>query len=90
VAPAYTLSFLYIAWPSFVFGSMPCTASSTGFTGFFGYVFGSALSGTGVGWIADHWGWSGVFSTMVACCLLTIVFSAFTLGHQATSAERAT
>ena len=39
-------------------------------------------------WIADHWGWSGVFSTMVACCLATIVFSAFTLGHQATSAER--
>jgi OPA family glycerol-3-phosphate transporter-like MFS transporter len=51
-------------------------------------VFGSALAGTGVGWIADHWGWSGVFSTMVACCLLTILFSAFTLGHQATSAER--
>lgn len=62
--------------------------TAAGFTGFFGYVFGSALSGTGVGWIADHWGWSGVFSTMVACCLLTIVFSAFTLGHQARSAER--
>jgi len=62
--------------------------TAAGFTGFFGYVFGSALSGTGVGWIADHWGWSGVFSTMVACCLLTILFSAFTLGHQATSAER--
>ena len=64
--------------------------TAAGFTGFFGYVFGSALSGTGVGWIADHWGWSGVFSTMVACCLLTIVFSAFTLGHQATSAGRTT
>ena len=63
--------------------------TAAGFTGFFGYVFGSALSGTGVGWIADHWGWSGVFITMVACCLLTILFSAFTLGHQATSAERA-
>ena len=62
--------------------------TAAGFTGFFGYVFGSALSGTGVGWIADHWGWSGVFSTMVACCLLTILFSAFTLGHQATSATR--
>jgi len=64
--------------------------TAAGFTGFFGYVFGSALSGTGVGWIADHWGWSGVFSTMVVCCVLTIVFSAFTLGHQATSAERST
>jgi OPA family glycerol-3-phosphate transporter-like MFS transporter len=54
--------------------------TAAGFTGFFGYVFGSALSGTGVGWIA--------FTTMVACCLLTILFSAFTLGHRATSAER--
>jgi OPA family glycerol-3-phosphate transporter-like MFS transporter len=62
--------------------------TAAGFTGFFGYVFGSALAGTGVGWIADHFGWSGVFSTMVACCLLTILFSAFTLGHQATSGER--
>jgi OPA family glycerol-3-phosphate transporter-like MFS transporter len=62
--------------------------TAAGFTGFFGYVFGSALSGTGVGWIADHWGWNGVFITMVVCCVLTILFSAFTLGHQATSASR--
>lgn len=63
--------------------------TAAGFTGFFGYVFGSAIAGTGVGWIADHWGWNGVFITMLACCLLTIVFSAFTLGHRATSAGRA-
>ena len=62
--------------------------TAAGFTGFFGYVFGSAISGTGVGWIADHWGWGGVFTTMVACCLLTIVFSALTLGHQARSEAR--
>ena len=46
--------------------------TAAGFTGFFGYVFGSAIAGTGVGWIADHWGWNGVFVTMVVCCLLTI------------------
>ena len=46
--------------------------TAAGFTGFFGYVFGSAIAGTGVGWIADHWGWSGVFVTMVVCCVLTI------------------
>ena len=63
--------------------------TAAGFTGFFGYVFGSAIAGTGVGWIADNWGWNGVFITMVACCILTIVFSAFTLGHRATSAARA-
>jgi OPA family glycerol-3-phosphate transporter-like MFS transporter len=62
--------------------------TAAGFTGFFGYVFGSAVAGTGVGWIADRWGWNGVFITMVACCVLTMVFSAMTLGHTATSAER--
>jgi OPA family glycerol-3-phosphate transporter-like MFS transporter len=62
--------------------------TAAGFTGFFGYVFGSAIAGTGVGWIADHWGWSGVFVTMVACCVLTIAFSAMTLGHRAESRAR--
>jgi OPA family glycerol-3-phosphate transporter-like MFS transporter len=62
--------------------------TAAGFTGFFGYVFGSAIAGTGVGWIADHWGWGGVFTTMVACCLLTIFFSALTLGHQTQSEGR--
>ena len=62
--------------------------TAAGFTGFFGYVFGSAPSGTGVGWIADHWGWSGVFGTMVVCCVLTIFFSALTLGHRTHSAGR--
>jgi OPA family glycerol-3-phosphate transporter-like MFS transporter len=59
--------------------------TAAGFTGFFGYVFGSAIAGTGVGWIADRWGWSGVFGTMIVCCLLTIFFSALTLGHKAVS-----
>ena len=62
--------------------------TAAGFTGFFGYVFGSAIAGSGVGWIADHWGWTGVFATMVVCCLLTIAFSAMTLGHRAESAAR--
>ncbi len=62
--------------------------TAAGFTGFFGYVFGSAIAGTGVGWIADHWGWNGVFIAMVVCCVLAIGFSAMTLGHTATSASR--
>ena len=62
--------------------------TAAGFTGFFGYVFGSAIAGSGVGWIADHWGWAGVFLTMVVCCVLTIAFSAMTLGHRAESASR--
>jgi OPA family glycerol-3-phosphate transporter-like MFS transporter len=41
-----------------------------------------------VGWIADHWGWNGVFVTMVVCCVLTMAFSALTLAHRATSGVR--
>jgi OPA family glycerol-3-phosphate transporter-like MFS transporter len=62
--------------------------TAAGFTGFFGYVFGSAIAGTGVGWIADHWGWNGVFVTMVACCVLAMGFTAMTLGHKTTSEGR--
>ncbi len=53
--------------------------TAAGFTGFFGYVFGSAIAGAGVGWIADQFGWAAVFATMVVCCLLTILFCAATL-----------
>jgi OPA family glycerol-3-phosphate transporter-like MFS transporter len=56
--------------------------TAAGLTGLFGYVFGSAIAGTGVGWIADRWDWSGVFVTMVACCLLTIFFVSLTLRHR--------
>lgn len=63
--------------------------TAAGFTGLFGYVFGSAIAGTGVGWIADRFGWNGVFIAMVACCVLTIAFSALTLRHRAQSASRA-
>ena len=62
--------------------------TAAGLTGLFGYVFGSAIAGTGVGWIADRWDWNGVFVTMVACCVLTIAFLSLTLGHHATSAAR--
>ncbi len=59
--------------------------TAAGFTGFFGYVFGSAVAGTGVGWIADRWDWTGVFAMMIACCVLTIAFIAMTLGHRTES-----
>ena len=62
--------------------------TAAGFTGFFGYVFGSSVAGMGVGWIADRFGWNGVFIAMVGCCVLTIVFSALTLAHRAESGER--
>jgi OPA family glycerol-3-phosphate transporter-like MFS transporter len=63
--------------------------TAAGFTGLFGYALGSATSGLGIGWVADRWGWGAVFGIMVGCCLLTIFFSALTLGHRADSAARA-
>ncbi|MBI5767387.1 MAG: MFS transporter [Verrucomicrobia bacterium] len=62
--------------------------TAAGFTGFFGYAFGSAIAGTGVGWIWDHWGTTAVFVTMIGCCVLTMAFSALTLGHRTTSNGR--
>ncbi|HEU4517198.1 MAG TPA: phosphoglycerate transporter protein PgtP [Steroidobacteraceae bacterium] len=56
--------------------------TAAGLTGLFGYVFGSAVAGTGVGWIADRWDWTGVFITMVVCCALTIAFVSLTLRHR--------
>jgi MFS transporter, OPA family, glycerol-3-phosphate transporter len=56
--------------------------TAAGLTGLFGYVFGSAIAGTGVGWIADRWDWGGVFITMIVCCVLTIFFVSLTLRHR--------
>jgi MFS transporter, OPA family, glycerol-3-phosphate transporter len=56
--------------------------TAAGLTGLFGYVFGSAIAGTGVGWIADRWDWGGVFVTMVGCCVLAIAFVSLTLRHR--------
>jgi MFS transporter, OPA family, glycerol-3-phosphate transporter len=49
--------------------------TAAGFTGFFGYVFGTAFAGSGVGWIMDHSNWLGVTLVMLGCCLLTLVFA---------------
>lgn len=68
--------------------SKKAAGTAAGFTGFFGYVFGSAFAGTGIGWIADNWDWNGVFIALIICCILTIVFSALTLAHRAESSSR--
>ncbi len=91
MAALFTIGF-FIYGPVMIIGlqaldMVPKKAAGTaaGFTGFFGYVFGSALAGTGVGWIADHWGWSGVIITMCICSVLAMAFSALTLEHRAES-----
>ena len=91
MAALFTIGF-FIYGPVMIIGlqaldMVPKKAAGTaaGFTGFFGYVFGSALAGTGVGWIADHWGWSGVIIAMCICSVLAMAFSALTLEHRAES-----
>jgi OPA family glycerol-3-phosphate transporter-like MFS transporter len=91
IAALITIGFL-IYGPIMIIGLhaldlVPKKAAGTaaGFTGFFGYVFGSSIAGTGVGAIADKFGWNGVFSVMAVCCILTIFFSALTLKGKATA-----
>jgi len=81
-AALFTVGF-FIYGPIMIIGLhalelVPKKAAGTaaGFTGFFGYVFGAAPAGAGVGWIAGHWHWQGVYLTMIACCLLAMLFSA--------------
>jgi sugar phosphate permease len=40
------------------------------------------LSGVGVGLIADHFGWSGVFFTLSLLAGVTVIISFFYLFHQ--------
>ena len=54
--------------------SQRAAASAVGLTGIFGYA-STVLSGWGVGYVADHYGWNGVFIAMIATALLgTVLF----------------
>ncbi|MDR3144141.1 MAG: MFS transporter [Puniceicoccales bacterium] len=56
------------------FGSRRAAATGAGLTGTFGYL-GSAISGYGVGKIADKWGWDTAFLFFVVCaCFGTFFF----------------
>ncbi|MDR1401671.1 MAG: MFS transporter [Puniceicoccales bacterium] len=48
------------------FGSRRAAATGAGLTGTFGYL-GSAISGWGVGKIADKWGWNAAFLFFILC-----------------------
>ena len=62
--------------------------TAAGFTGFFGYVFGAAIAGTGIGWIADRWDWNGRFVALALCRVLTMECRALTPGHTPPSRQR--
>jgi phosphoglycerate transporter family protein len=64
------------------FASKKAVGMAVGLTGTFGYL-GSALSGICVGWIADHYGWSGGFIFFVISAALGAVCFALTWHHRA-------
>lgn len=52
--------------------------TAAGFTGFFGYLGGSVFANLAIGSIVDKFGWNGGFYFLIAGCILSIVFLAFT------------
>lgn len=59
------------------FASKKAVGMAVGLTGTFGYL-GSAISGIGIGWVADHYGWSGGFIFFIVSALLSSLCFALT------------
>ncbi|WP_373492710.1 MFS transporter [Aquiflexum sp.] len=59
------------------FAGKELAASGAGFTGFWGYI-GATLSGVGIGWAAETYGWEWAFALIIASCLLSAAFFALT------------
>lgn len=55
------------------FASKKAAATASGFTGTLGYA-GTAISGLGMGLLADNYGWGAVFVTTIVSCLLGAMF----------------
>ena len=68
---------MLIAAIAMTLGTKRASAAAVGMTGLFGYV-ATVPAGWGVGWMADHYGWSGPFSLMLACAIGTMLLMAIT------------
>ena len=69
-----TCPIILISMAATDFTSKKAAASATGFTGTLGYV-GTAVSGVGCGWLAEHYGWNAVVvSTMISALLGAVLF----------------
>ena len=62
--------------------------TAAGFTGLFGYVFGTVAASSGMGYIVKWWGWSAGFYMLFASCIVAIAILAFTWNFRAISEER--
>ncbi len=63
------------------FASKKAAGLATGLTGTFGYL-GGAISGVGIGLVADHWGWNGGFIFFIVSAMLGVFFFALTWGNR--------
>ena len=70
-----TAPIILISMAATDFTSTKAAASAAGFTGALGYV-GTAISGVGNGYLADHYGWDSV----VLCTIISAICGAILLG----------
>ncbi|WP_432709394.1 glycerol-3-phosphate transporter [Pedobacter sp.] len=56
--------------------------TAAGLTGLFGYMGGALFANISIGLVVDRWGWDGGFEVIVAACILSIVFTAFTWNRE--------
>ena len=45
-----------------------------GLVGLCGYIGGATMANLGIGFVVDHFGWNGGFITLLAACVLAILF----------------
>ena len=69
------------------FASKKAVGMANGILGTFGYV-GGAISGIGVGFIAQVWGWKGGFIFFIANAALGMLFFALTWTQRSKALER--
>jgi len=59
--------------------------TAAGFTGLFGYVFGTVGASSGMGYLVKAFGWDAGFYLLIASCLISMGILAFTWNFKASS-----
>jgi len=61
--------------------------TAAGFTGLFGYLFGTVAASSGMGYIVKWFGWDAGFYMLFASCVIAMLILAFTWNFRAISEE---
>ena len=83
LAPENTLASFQLAWSLHTWPeadlrtTQRASAAAVGLTGIIGYA-STIITGFGIGWIADHYHWTGVFGMMLVCTAATLLLMATT------------